>query len=141
MLFLRLLRYYLVTLQATQLLSYACVPSSYAIISKGTFSSRLKLRLRSICSYVYVARYQATLTFQALLTFLLKLCCNYKRYAFNPESSYAYLPYAASLRSKIPSYAYVPRYAYAPKHKATKLHSFSAMLTLQDTLTFRQVTL
>ena len=95
-LFLRLLRYYLVTLQATQLLSYACVPSSYAIISKGTFSTRVKLRLRSICSYVYVARYQARLTFQVFAYVPSQVTLYLQEVRFNPESSYAYDPYAAT---------------------------------------------
>ena len=152
-LFLRLLRYYLVLFQATQILSYAYVPQmSYAIISTGTFSSPsqatltfqdmlkfLKIRLRS-----KLYSYSATLTFQVLLTFLqLKLRYNNKRpYAFNPKCSYVYIPkYPATLtfqdmlkfqkiclRSK--------RYAYVPKNMVTfqkiclryKLNSFSATL-------------
>ena len=155
-LFLRLLRYDLVAFQAMQLLSYAYVPSSYAIISKGTFQARVELRLRSICSYVYVRRYPATLTFQDAYTFqkirlrsdtasqlclhykillcFFKLRYNNKRYAFNPELSYAYVPYAATfmiqdtqlhvrLRSKICLRS--KRYGYVPSYTATQLRLHS----------------
>ena len=99
-LFLRLLMYYLVLFQATQILSYAYVPTSYTIIStSGTFSSLSqatltfqymltfqKIRLRS-----KLHSYSATLTFQILLTFL-QVYAIITRDAFNPKSSYAYVP-------------------------------------------------
>ena len=61
-----------------------------------------------------------------------KLRYNIKRYAFNPMSSYAYVPrYAAT--------NYVPRYAYAPKDTVTFQASqlLSYAYTLQDTFRLR----
>ena len=68
-LFLRLLRYYLVTFQATQLLSYAYTIHIHRLGSlrynkKLRFQSRVKLGLRfKICNYAYHSKYILTRTF------------------------------------------------------------------------------
>ena len=61
--FLRSLRYYLVTFQATQLLSYAYFPSSYAIILTRTFTTPSQATLTFHTNiYVSVPRYQLLLS-------------------------------------------------------------------------------
>ena len=125
------------TFQDTQLLyvpryAWVYVPSSYTIISKGTLSSPSQAMLTfkdtqlRLCSkmlrfsprYAYVPKdvnvpsYTATQLRLQICLCSFKLRYNIKRYAFNPMSSYAYVPrYAAT--------NYVPRYAYAPKDTVT----------------------
>ena len=85
--------------------------------------------------------FQATLTFQVLLTVLQ--CSSYAIITKGTLSilSKVTLKFHTQLRlrSKIPSYAYVPRCAYVPKDKvtfqATQLLSYA--YTIQDTFRFQ----
>ena len=101
------------TFQATQLLSCAYrsayVPSSYAIISKGTLSipcqvtltfqdTQLRIRFQDAYAPKDTVTFQATqlLSYAYTLQDTFRLRYNIKKYASNPESSYAYVPRSAA---------------------------------------------